>query len=442
MAKPVVAIVGRPNVGKSTLFNRLVGARKAIVEDVPGVTRDRLYDKSDWSGREFIIIDTGGIRFDDSDDIFANEIKMQAELAIEEADVIILVVDGRQGITPEDEQVATMLRKSNKPVVLAANKIENFDTQLEYYEFYNLGLGDPIPISALHGMNTNDLLDAVIEKFGPLHKYQEDDDAIKIAIVGKPNVGKSSLVNAFLGEQRVIVSDVPGTTRDSIDTPFTYQGNKYILIDTAGIRRKSRIKEATERYSVIRSLKSVDRSDVCLIMIDATEGVTEQDQRIAGYVHEQAKPNIIVVNKWDLVEKDGTTMNKFDEDIREDLKFLAYSPILYVSALTKKRIFKIIDLVDFVVEQHHRRISTSELNRVINEALMLNPLPGGGGKKVKILYTTQVKTAPPTFVFFSNRPDQIHFSYLRYLENVMRENFGFEGSPIKLLVRENKSKDF
>lgn len=442
MAKPVVAIVGRPNVGKSTLFNRLVGARKAIVEDVPGVTRDRLYDKSDWAGREFIIIDTGGIRFDDTDDIFANEIKMQAELAIEEADVILLVVDGRQGITPEDQQVATMLRKSNKPVVLAANKIENFDTQLEYYEFYNLGLGDPIPISAMHGLNTNDLLDAVIEKFGPLHEYKEDDDAIKIAIVGKPNVGKSSLVNSFLGEQRVIVSDIPGTTRDSIDTPFTYQGNKYVLIDTAGIRRKSRIKEATERYSVIRSLKSVDRSDVCLIMIDATEGVTEQDQRIAGYVHEQAKPNIIVVNKWDLIEKDGTTMNKFDEDIREDLKFLAYSPILYVSALTKRRIFKILDLVDFVVEQHHRRISTSELNKVINEALMLNPLPGGGGKKVKILYTTQVKTAPPTFVFFSNRPDQIHFSYLRYLENVMRQNFGFEGSPIRLLVRENTSKDF
>lgn len=441
MAKPVVAIVGRPNVGKSTLFNHLVGARKAIVEDVPGVTRDRLYDKTDWAGREFIIIDTGGIRIDDSDDVFASEIKLQAEIAIEEADVIIFVVDGREGVTAEDEEVANMLRKSNKPVVLAANKIENFGSQLDYYEFYKLGLGDPIPISAMHGMNTNDLLDAVVEKFAPASQYQEDDDAVKIAIVGKPNVGKSSLVNAFLGEKRVIVSDIPGTTRDSIDTPFTYHGKKYILIDTAGIRRKSRIKEATERYSVIRALKSVDRSDVCLIMIDATEGVTEQDQKIAGYVHEQGKPNIIVVNKWDLVEKDGSTMNKFDEDIREDLKFLAYSPILYVSALTKKRIFKIIDLVDFVVEQHHRRISTSELNRVINEATMLNPLPGGGGKKVKILYTTQVKTAPPTFVFFSNRPDEIHFSYLRYLENVMRQNFGFEGSPIRLLVRENKSKD-
>ncbi len=441
MAKPVVAIVGRPNVGKSTLFNRLAGARKAIVEDVPGVTRDRLYDKSDWAGREFIIIDTGGIRYDDTEDIFASEIKLQAELAIDEADVIVFVVDTRQGITPEDEQVAIMLRKSNKPVILAANKVENFDKQLEYYEFYNLGLGDPIPVSAMHGMNTNDLLDAIIKKFPPLHQYKEDEDATKIAIVGKPNVGKSSLVNAFLGEQRVIVSDVPGTTRDSIDTPFTYQGNKYILIDTAGIRRKSRIKEATERYSVIRSLKSIERADVSLIMLDATEGVTEQDQRIAGYVHEQSKPNIIVVNKWDLVEKDGTTMNKFDEDIREDLKFLAYSPILYISALTKRRIFKILELVDFVAEQHHRRITTAELNRVINEATMLNPLPGGGGKKVKILYTTQVKTAPPTFVFFSNRPDLIHFSYLRYLENVMRQNFGFEGTPIRLLVRENTSKD-
>ncbi len=442
MAKPVVAIVGRPNVGKSTLFNHLVGARKAIVEDVPGVTRDRLYDQSDWAGREFIIIDTGGIREDDKEDIFAPEIKLQAEIAIEEADVIVFVVDARQGITPEDDQVADLLRKSNKPVILAANKVENFDKQLEYYEFYNLGLGDPIPLSAMHGMNTNDLLDAIVEKFPPVHAYKEDEDATKIAIVGKPNVGKSSLVNAFLGEQRVIVSDVPGTTRDSIDTPFTYQGTKYILIDTAGIRRKSRIKEATERYSVIRSLKSIERADVSLIMLDATEGVTEQDQRIAGYVHEQAKPNIIIVNKWDLVEKDGTTMNKFDEDIREDLKFLAYSPILYVSALTKRRIFKILELVDFVAEQHHRRITTAELNRVINEALMLNPLPGGGGKKVRILYTTQVKTAPPTFVFFSNRPDLIHFSYLRYLENVMRQNFGFEGTPIRLLVRESSSKDF
>lgn len=440
MAKPIVAIVGRPNVGKSTLFNHLIGQRKAIVEDVPGVTRDRLYDNCDWAGRDFIVIDTGGIRFEEGD-IFAREVKLQAELAIEEADVILFVVDTREGISAEDEQVANLLRRSGKPVVLAANKVENFDRQLEYYEFYKLGLGDPIPISAMHGLNTNDLLDEVIASFAPAQAYEEDDNAIKIAIVGRPNVGKSSLVNAFLGEQRVIVSDIPGTTRDAIDTPFRYNGNDYILIDTAGIRKKSRIKEPTERYSVIRSLKSIERADVVLVMLDATEGVIEQDQRIAGYVHEAGKANIIVVNKWDLVEKDGHTMNKFDKDIREDLKFLAYAPLMYVSALTKRRIFKLLELVDFVAEQHNRRINTAELNRVINEAMMLNPLPGGGGKKVKIFYTTQVRTAPPTFVFFANQPDNVHFTYLRYLENVLRQNFGFEGSPIRLMVRQKSGKD-
>lgn len=440
MAKPVVAIVGRPNVGKSTLFNHLIGQRKAIVEDVPGVTRDRLYDNCDWAGREFIIIDTGGIRFEEGD-IFAREVKWQAELAIEEADVIIFVVDVREGISAEDEQVANLLRRSGKPVVLAANKVENFDRQFEYYEFYKLGLGDPIPVSAMHGLNTNDLLDQVIERFASVPVSEEDDNAIKIALVGRPNVGKSSLVNAFLGEQRVIVSDIPGTTRDAIDTPFKYNGNNYVLIDTAGIRKKSRIKEATERYSVIRSLKSIERADVVLFMLDATEKVNEQDQRIAGYVHEAGKANIIVVNKWDLVEKDGHTMNKFDKDIREDFKFLAYAPLMYVSALTKRRIFKVLELVDFVAEQHNRRINTAELNRVINEAMMLNPLPGGGGKKVKIFYTTQVRTAPPTFVFFANQPDKVHFTYLRYLENVLRQNFGFEGSPIRLMVRQKSGKE-
>jgi len=440
MAKPVVAIVGRPNVGKSTLFNHLIGKRKAIVQDVPGVTRDRLYDNTDWAGREFIIIDTGGIRFEEGD-IFAREVKLQAELAIEEADVIIFVLDAQQGLSTEDEQVADILRRSGKPVVLAANKVENFDRQLDYYEFYKLGLGDPIPVSAMHGLNTNDLLDRVIAQFAPPKEYEEKDNAIKIAIIGRPNVGKSSLVNAFLGEQRVIVSDIPGTTRDAIDTPFRYNNTDYILIDTAGIRKKSRIKEATEKYSVIRALKSIERADVVLILLDATEGVSEQDQRIAGYAHEAGKANIIVVNKWDLVEKDGHTMNKFDKDIREDLKFLAYAPIMYVSALTKKRIFKVLELVDFVVEQHNRRINTAELNRVVNEAMMLNPLPGGGGKKIKIYYATQVRTAPPTFVFFANQPDNVHFSYLRYLENALRQNFGFEGSPIRLLVRQKTGKD-
>jgi GTP-binding protein len=440
MAKPVVAIVGRPNVGKSTLFNRLVGSRKAIVEDIPGVTRDRLYDSSDWAGREFVIIDTGGIRFDEGD-IFTREVKLQAELAIEEADVILLVVDVRDGISHEDEQVANMLRKSKKPVVLAANKVENFDRQLDYYEFYKLGLGEPIPVSAMHGRNINELLDAVIAEFAPAAEYLEDTEAIKIAIVGRPNVGKSSLVNALLGEERVIVSDMPGTTRDAIDTPFVYEGNKYILIDTAGIRKKSRIKEATERYSVIRALKSVERADVVLTLLDASEGVIEQDKRIAGYVHEQGKASIIVVNKWDLIEKDGQTMNKFDKDIREELKFLAYCPILYVSALTRKRIFKILELVDFVSGQHNRRIKTSELNQVVNEAMLLNPLPGGGGKKIKIYYTTQVQTAPPAFVFFANYPEKVHFSYLRYLDNVLRKNFGFEGTPIRLMVRKRDNQE-
>ncbi|MDD4171129.1 MAG: ribosome biogenesis GTPase Der [Syntrophomonas sp.] len=440
MAKPVVAIVGRPNVGKSTLFNRLVGSRKAIVEDIPGVTRDRLYDSSDWAGREFVIIDTGGIRFDEGD-IFTREVKLQAELAIEEADVILLVVDVRDGVSHEDEQVANMLRKSKKPVVLAANKVENFDRQLDYYEFYKLGLGEPIPVSAMHGRNINELLDAVIAEFAPAAEYLEDTEAIKIAIVGRPNVGKSSLVNALLGEERVIVSDMPGTTRDAIDTPFVYEGNKYILIDTAGIRKKSRIKEATERYSVIRALKSVERADVVLTLLDASEGVIEQDKRIAGYVHEQGKASIIVVNKWDLVEKDGQTMNKFDKDIREELKFLAYCPILYVSALTRKRIFKILELVEFVSGQHNRRIKTSELNQVINEAMLLNPLPGGGGKKIKIYYTTQVQTAPPAFVFFANYPEKVHFSYLRYLDNVLRKNFGFEGTPIRLMVRKRDNQE-
>lgn len=439
MAKPVVAIVGRPNVGKSTLFNRLVGARKAIVEDIPGVTRDRLYDSSDWEGREFILIDTGGIRFDQGD-IFGKEIKMQAELAIEEADVIIMVVDGKEGSTGEDEMVADLLRRSDKPIILAANKIEDFRKK-DYFDFYRLGLGEPIPISAMHGMNTDELMDAMLAKFPPEVDVIEDQDAIKIAIVGRPNVGKSSLVNAFLGEARVIVSDIPGTTRDAIDTPFEFQGRKYLLIDTAGMRKKSKIKEATERYSVIRALKSVERADVVLIMLDAQEGILEQDKKIAGYVHEQGKANIIVVNKWDLVKKNQYTMNQYDKSIRDEFKFLAYSPIMYVSALTRQRIFKVLDLVDFVAEQHNRRINTSDLNQVVNEAQMLNPLPGGGGKKVKIKYAAQVKTAPPTFAFFSNHPDLVHFSYLRYLENTLRTNFGFEGSPIRLLVRQNISKE-
>ncbi|MGE5405512.1 MAG: ribosome biogenesis GTPase Der [Candidatus Saccharibacteria bacterium] len=440
MSKPVVAIVGRPNVGKSTLFNRLAGMRKAIVENIPGVTRDRIYESSDWDGREFIIIDTGGLR-DDKEDIFAVQIRRQAELAIEEADVIVFVVDARQGITSEDSMVAEMLRRSGKQVVLAANKVEDFQQQNEYYEFCALGLGDPIPVSAAHGRNVNDLLDAVVEHLPPGIEYDDEGNSTKIAVVGRPNVGKSSLVNAILGEERVIVSDIPGTTRDAIDTPFEYSENKYILIDTAGIRKKGKITEKTEKYSVIRALKSVERAEVVLIVLDATAGVTEQDQRIAGFVHDEGRANVIVVNKWDLVIKDDKTMLEFDRKIREDLKFLPYTPILYVSAKTGKRVEKILELVDFVAEQYHRRIPTADLNKVINEAVLLNPPPGAGKKKLKIFYTTQIKTAPPLFVFFVNDPELMHFSYMRHMENVLRQTFGFEGAPIKMLKRQRESKE-
>lgn len=437
MGKPVVAIVGRPNVGKSTLFNRLAGMRKAIVEDIPGITRDRIYEKSEWDGREFIIIDTGGLRIND-EDVFASDVRKQAEIAIEEADVIILVVDSRAGLTYEDSMVGEILRKSDKPVVLAANKVESFQNQSDHYEFYNLGLGDPIPVSAAHGLNVNDLLDAVVVNFPPQEEEEQDSLSTRIAVVGRPNVGKSSLVNAILGEERVIVSDIPGTTRDAIDTPFCYGENQYILVDTAGIRKKSRIKESIERYSVVRALKAVERADVALMIIDATEGVTEQDQRIAGFINEEGKAIILVVNKWDLVNKDDKTMLAFDKAIREELKFLAYAPILYVSALTGKRVPKILELVDFVAEQHHRKISTADLNKIINEAMLLNPPPGAGKKKLKVYYSTQIKTGPPTFVMFANDPELMHFSYQRYLENNLRQTFGFEGSPIRIYVRRRK----
>ncbi|MGE5453922.1 MAG: ribosome biogenesis GTPase Der [Methylocystaceae bacterium] len=433
MAKPVVAIVGRPNVGKSTFFNHLAGMRKAIVEDVAGVTRDRIYEKSEWDGREFIIIDTGGIRFRDGD-VFAEEIRKQAKLAIEEADVIVMLVDAREGMTAEDEMVADILRRSEKPIVVAVNKVENFKKQ-DFYEFYRLGLGDPIPMSAEHGMNTNDVLDQVVTNFAPLVEEEINEDIIKIAVVGRPNVGKSSMVNVLLGEERVIVSDIPGTTRDAVDTAFNYEGKDYMLIDTAGIRRKARVDTPTEHYSVVRAFRAIERADVCLIVIDATEGVTDQDKRIAGYVHEEGRANIIVVNKWDLITKNEKTMNEFDKDIRDELKFLAYSPILYVSALTKKRVFKILELVDFVAEQHSRKVATSELNRLLNEAVLLNPPPGAGKQGLKLYYMTQYKTAPPSFVVFVNDTEKVHFSYRRYLENFLRQNLGLEGTPIRITVR-------
>lgn len=433
--KPIVAIVGRPNVGKSTLFNRFSGGREAIVENIPGVTRDRLYRDATWLDREFTVIDTGGIEFYGKGGVIEAKVKQQAQLAIDEADVVLFIVDGRAGITPEDEAVANILRKSKKPVVLGINKIENYDDLTPVYEFYNLGLGEPIPISAAHGMNTGDLLDVVISHFPADVEDTLPPETTKITVIGRPNVGKSSLVNNILGEERLIVSDIAGTTRDAIDSMFSHEGKEYVIVDTAGMRRKARIDEPTERYSVIRSLRAIDRSDVVLMVIDAVDGVTEQDKKIVGYAHEAGKGIILVINKWDLVEKDDKTMNKYDKKIRESLSFLHYAPTLYVSALTGQRVQKILDLVDFVAEQQNLRLSTARINEVINEAVMITPPPTDKGRRLKILYVTQVGVKPPKFVFFVNEPELMHFSYERYLQNQIRENFGFQGTPIWFIIR-------
>ncbi len=432
--KPIVAIVGRPNVGKSTLFNRFTGGRVAIVENTPGVTRDRLYRDAEWLGRTFTVVDTGGIEFYGKGGIIEKKVKQQAQLAIEEADVILFVVDGKAGITPDDESVANLLRKSTKPVVLAVNKIENFQTA-EVYEFYNLGLGEPIPVSAAHGMNTGDLLDSIIDKFSSKQEESFPPETIKIAVIGRPNVGKSSLVNKILREERLIVSEVAGTTRDAIDTLFTEDGKNYIIIDTAGMRRKSRVLEPTERYSVLRSLRAIDRSDIVLMLIDGIDGVTEQDKKIAGYAHEAGKGMIIVVNKWDAVMKDEKTMNRFDREIREEFGFIHYAPILYISALTGQRVNKILEIVDFVAEQQNLRITTARLNEVVEEALAITPPPADKGIRLKIFYVTQIGVKPPKFILFVNEPELLHFSYRRYLENQFRKNFGFEGTTIWFMVR-------
>lgn len=437
MSLPVVAIVGRPNVGKSTLFNRIAGGLVAIVENQPGVTRDRLYRNTEWLGRKFTLIDTGGIEFREDSTSIPAQMRRQAEIAIEEADVIIMVVDGRMRPTIDDELIAQILRRSGKPIVLAANKIENFDKiDSQLYEYYSLGVGEPIPVSAVHGMNTGDLLDMVLSYFPAVEAEEYDPDIIKIAVVGRPNVGKSSLVNILLGRERVIVSNVPGTTRDAIDTPFAHDDKHYVLIDTAGMRRKGRIEELTEQYSVIRSLRAVDRSDVVLMLLDAPEGVTEQDKKIAGYVHEAGKGIILTVNKWDLVEKDDKTMKKFDQQIREELGFMQYAPTIYISALTGQRVNKIIELVDFVAEQNSTRLPTSTLNTLLREWVHINPPPTDKGRRLKILYITQAGVKPPTFVLFVNDPELLHFSYRRYLENQLREHFGFEGSPIRMVIRQ------
>ncbi len=434
--KPIVAIVGRPNVGKSTLFNRIVGGRTAIVEDVPGVTRDRLYRDASWRGQDFTLIDTGGMEFT-RDDTITSLVKKQVEIAMEEADAILFVVDGRTGVSPDDYMIAKLLRRTKKPVILGVNKVERFDDPM-FMEFYQLGLEEPVPVSAMHGMNTGDLLDKLVDALPILPDDGYEPDAVKVAIVGRPNVGKSSLVNVFLGQERVIVSDVPGTTRDAIDSVLKRNETEYIIIDTAGLRRKARIDQPTERYSVIRSLRAVDRSDVVLMVLDAAEGVTEQDKRIAGYAHEAGKAVVLVVNKWDLIDKDSNTINDFEEDIREELPFLHYAPTAFVSALTKKRVERLFELIDFVIEQATRRIATSLLNDVIHEAVRLTPPPTDKGRRFKVFYATQAGVQPPKFILFVNDAKLLHFSYRRYLENQLRQAFGFEGNPVWLLIRKRE----
>lgn len=433
MTKPVVAIVGRPNVGKSTIFNRIVGERVAIVEDMPGVTRDRIYSKGEWLNREFNLIDTGGIEL--GDEPLLIQMRAQAELAIKEADVIVFIVNGREGITAADQEVAKILFRSDKPVVLGVNKIDNPEMQEELYEFYSLGMDTPYPISGSHGLGLGDLLDEVIKHFPDEEEDPYDEDTIRISLIGRPNVGKSSLVNSMLGEERVIVSNIPGTTRDAIDTPFTRDEQDYVLIDTAGMRKRGKVYEATEKYSVLRALKAIERSNVVLVVINAEEGLIEQDKKIAGYAHEAGRAVVIVVNKWDAVEKDDKTMKNFETKLREELLFLTYAPILFVSAKTKQRLQHVLPMVKKVSENHHLRVATNVLNDMIMDAVAMNPTPTDKGKRLKINYVTQVAVEPPTFVFFVNEPELMHFSYERFLENRLRATFEFEGTPIKIFAR-------
>ena len=441
MSKPIVAIVGRPNVGKSTLFNQIGKKRVSIVDDMPGVTRDRIYLDAEWLNKEFTMIDTGGIEFDESNHILYS-MRQQAEIAMDEADVILFLVDGRAGLTTSDEEVAKILRRTKKPVVLAVNKIDSPQLEANIYEFYSLGLGDPIPLSATNVMNLGDLLDAVVAAF-PEHQAEEkDEDEISIAVIGRPNVGKSSLVNQLLGEERVIVSDVAGTTRDAIDTHFVKDDMKFMLIDTAGMRRRGKIDEPVERYSVMRSLRAVDRADVVLLLINAFEGITEQDKKIAGYAHESGKGVVIVVNKWDIFpDKTDKSTLEFTEKLREEIGFLQYAPILYASALTGQRVARVTELVKYVAEQQSMRIKTSVLNELIRDAVSINPPPMHRGRRLKILFMTQADIKPPKFIIFVNDPDLMHFSYLRFIENRLRDMYGFEGTPIRLIVRARDEED-
>lgn len=436
MGFPVVAVVGRPNVGKSTIFNRIAGDRISIVEDTPGVTRDRIYTRAEWLTHEFRLIDTGGI--DMGDEPFMSQIVQQAEIAIDEADVIIFMVSAREGLTEADERVAKILYRSKKPVILAVNKVDNIELRSEIYEFYALGFGDPYPISGAHGTGLGDLLDKVVDNF-PDVEAQEEDDAVRFSFIGRPNVGKSSLVNAMLGEERVIVSDISGTTRDAIDTRFTSaEGDEFVMVDTAGIRKRGKVYESTEKYSVMRAMRAIDDSNVVLMVLNAEEGIRDQDKHVAGYAHEAGRAVIIVVNKWDTLEKDNHTMADFENQIRQEFQYLSYAPIVFVSALTKQRLNKLPELIKQVNENHQKRIQSATLNDVIMDALALNPTSTVNGKRLRVYYATQVAIQPPTFVVFVNEPELMHFSYERFLENQIRKSFDFTGTPIHLIKRARK----
>ncbi len=439
--KPVVAVVGRPNVGKSTLFNALAGERLSIVKDTPGVTRDRLYTDVEWLDRSFTLIDTGGIE-PESKDIILSQMREQAQIAIDTADVILFMTDVKQGLTDADAKVADMLRRSRKPIVLVVNKVDNYEKQMpEVYEFYNLGLDEPYPISSAERTGLGELLDKVIAYFPEGTSDEEEDETPRVAIIGKPNVGKSSLINKLLGENRLIVSDVAGTTRDAVDTRVKYNGNEYIFIDTAGLRRKSKIKEELEKYMIVRTVSAVERCDVAVLMIDATEGVTEQDAKIAGIAHERGKGMIIAVNKWDLLKKDNKTVNEFTEKVRNTLSFAPYAELLFISAETGQRLPKLYETIEAVIENHALRIQTGVLNEIVTEAVALQQPPTDKGKRLRIFYVTQVSVKPPTFVIFVNDKELAHFSYVRYLENRIREAFGFQGTPLRFIVRERKEKE-
>ena len=437
MSKPIVAMVGRPNVGKSTLFNKLAGKRISIVQDTPGVTRDRVYAESEWLNRKFTMIDTGGIE-PESSDIIVKQMRRQAQIAIEMADVIVFVVDGKEGLTAADQEVAQMLRKSKKPVVLVVNKIDRLALEENSYEFYNLGIGDPITISASQGLGLGDMLDEVVKYFNDPSEDEEDDEYIRIAMIGKPNVGKSSLMNRLLGEERVIVSNVPGTTRDSIDSYLETEDGKFILVDTAGLRRKSKVKEEIERYSVIRTYAAIEKADVAILVIDAEQGITEQDEKIIGYAHEMNKAIMVVVNKWDLIEKDDKTLSNYQKDLQQKLKFMPYAKYLFISALTGQRVHKILSTAKYCYDNYSKRVSTGLLNDVISKAVLMKEPPVVALKRLKIYYATQVATKPPKFVFFVNDPNLLHFSYGRYLENQLRESFDFDGTGIEIEYRARK----